>query len=425
MSKDTSHKLRYAIFILTVVVTIILNNIIVQHNIDLQLSDAKVINMAGRQRMLSQRIAKEILLKDGLSGDESKDELKVLVSEWENTHNLLKSGDAGIENTTQVDSLFQQLEPYYSQILQASETTLKAIETYPSGKAKEYVLNSESHFLKIMDQIVMEYQKSAETKLKKTKNIVLLLSCISILVLLGEFIFIILPFFNRLNEKNRDLAQSNARLSDFAHITSHNLLGPISNLNSLLHIYKIVPEEEKEEVMDKFKKVTDELNLTMTTMVETLRTQNNNHKKILPIVLDKVLSKTKKLMASELEHNHARIKTDFELHTITFNRFYMENIFKNLISNSIKFKAPDRAPEIHIRSMKIKNRPTLIFKDNGLGIDMERQGHKLFGLFKTFHRNKNARGIGLFMVRTQIEALGGTISATSKVNEGTTFTITF
>ncbi|MBT1704789.1 ATP-binding protein [Chryseosolibacter indicus] len=103
----------------------------------------------------------------------------------------------------------------------------------------------------------------------------------------------------------------------------------------------------------------------------------------------------------------------------------MESIFQNLLSNALKYRSAERKTRIHFESKTIENFIALRVSDNEQGIDMERFGDKLFGLHKTFHEHKEARGVGLFLIKTQIEAMGGFIKAESKVNEGTTFTIKF
>ena len=72
-----------------------------------------------------------------------------------------------------------------------------------------------------------------------------------------------------------------------------------------------------------------------------------------------------------------------------------------------------------------EGRTQLIVADNGLGIDLKKHGHKLFGLNKVFHRHKDSKGVGLYIVKNQIISLKGTISCLSEVNIGSTFTITF
>ena len=95
------------------------------------------------------------------------------------------------------------------------------------------------------------------------------------------------------------------------------------------------------------------------------------------------------------------------------------------MSNAIKYRSPSRQLQLHISSRIINNKTELRVGDNGLGIDMERFGEKLFGLHKTFHDNKEARGVGLFLTKTQVEAMGGTVAAESEVDKGTTFIIRF
>jgi light-regulated signal transduction histidine kinase (bacteriophytochrome) len=99
----------------------------------------------------------------------------------------------------------------------------------------------------------------------------------------------------------------------------------------------------------------------------------------------------------------------------------MESILLNLLSNSIRYRAPDRIAQIHFRTEIINNEILLIATDNGLGIDLKKYRHKLFGLNNTFHRHPDSKGVGLFMTKTQIEAVGGSVTVESEVNKGTNF----
>ena len=108
-----------------------------------------------------------------------------------------------------------------------------------------------------------------------------------------------------------------------------------------------------------------------------------------------------------------------------FPKSYIESIFLNLISNSIKYRSYNRVPSIEIKSIIENDATVLLFSDNGIGLDLEKNGHKLFGLNKTFHRGRDSKGFGLYITKTQIEAMGGKISATSEVNKGATFKINF
>ena len=104
---------------------------------------------------------------------------------------------------------------------------------------------------------------------------------------------------------------------------------------------------------------------------------------------------------------------------------YLDSIILNLISNAVKYRSPNRKPLIIINAVKSKEGVLLSISDNGLGIDLEKYGDKIFGMYKTFHDNKESRGLGLYMTKRQIEIMGGTINVESQVGKGTTFKIEF
>ncbi|SHF32405.1 PAS domain S-box-containing protein [Arenibacter palladensis] len=226
----------------------------------------------------------------------------------------------------------------------------------------------------------------------------------------------------------KKLVAQNTKLADFTQITSHNLRAPVSNLNSLLGFYKLAQsEEEREDLFQKFESVIDHLTLTLNTLVEALNIRkNNNEDRLEEIEFNSVMVKTQEILAGEIMGTGAVIKSDFsKLPYIAYNKIYLESIFLNLVGNALKYRSADRVPEIYVSSGIENGKKFLKVTDNGQGINLKRHGHKLFGLNKVFHRHPDARGIGLFMTKTQIEAHGGSISAESEVNVGTTFNINF
>jgi signal transduction histidine kinase len=131
-------------------------------------------------------------------------------------------------------------------------------------------------------------------------------------------------------------------------------------------------------------------------------------------------------MDFDILHNNAKFEFDLEsAPVISFPVKYMNSVLQNLISNAIKYRSLERDPLIKIKTQRIDNEVELIISDNGLGIDIERYKDQVFKIGKIFHRHPNAKGYGLFMTKTQIEAMGGSIGIESKLNEGTTFKITF
>lgn len=235
----------------------------------------------------------------------------------------------------------------------------------------------------------------------------------------------ILEANRKLKESTDRLAIQNQQLAEFNHITSHNLRAPVSNLNSLLHLYKEEEGAERKELLfEKFETVIAHLTLTLNTLIESLKVKNSAVKHTENISLGSILKKTKEILAAELLNTEAQIIADFEeVPNITYHKIYIESIFLNLMGNAIKYRSEDRAPKLEIRSYKQNGSTMLSFKDNGLGIDLKRHGHKIFGLNKVFHRHPDAKGIGLFLTKAQVEAMGGSISVESEVDVGSTFTI--
>ncbi|MCL5246266.1 PAS domain S-box protein [Cellulophaga sp. 20_2_10] len=236
----------------------------------------------------------------------------------------------------------------------------------------------------------------------------------------------ILKSKERLEVLTDNLLNKNRQLADFAHITSHNLRAPVSNLNSLLGFYNTSEDEEDKAILfEKFEIVVGHLTETLDTLVEALKTSNGAPTELKKLKFEDALLKTTEILTGEIRETGAIIKSDFsKVPTILYSKVYLESIFLNLVSNALKYRSPDRIPEITLKSFLVKNRVTLTIADNGLGIDLERHGHKLFGLNKVFHRHPQAKGIGLFMTKVQIESLGGIITAESTVNKGTTFILT-
>lgn len=219
----------------------------------------------------------------------------------------------------------------------------------------------------------------------------------------------------------------NKKLGDFAHIASHNLRAPVSNLTTLVRMYNQMEDtSEKEVLFQNFEKVVSHLSSTLNDLIDTLKIQEDFDQIREKISFEEVLNKTLELIIGQIKETQTTVEFDFtETPSIRYHRPYLESIFLNLITNAIKYRSPDRQPLIKIHSGLIGKTPFLKIEDNGLGINLKRHGHKIFGLHKTFHRHKEAKGVGLFMTRTQVEAMGGNISVDSEEGKGTCFTIIF
>lgn len=239
---------------------------------------------------------------------------------------------------------------------------------------------------------------------------------------------------NNLKETKKDLEiiadklnSQNKQLLNFAHIISHNLRAPVANLNLLVHFYKeSTTQMEKEELWENFETVIGHLNTTLDELLETLKIQEDIAKERELLSFEKTFNTVKETLIGQIKETNAIIRSDFtKAREIVYPKIYLESIMLNLISNALKYKSPQRAPEIIIKSDNVNGEVILSVQDNGLGIDLARHSGNLFGLRQTFHRHSEAKGVGLFLTKTQVETMGGEISAESEVDKGTTFKIKF
>ena len=229
----------------------------------------------------------------------------------------------------------------------------------------------------------------------------------------------------QLEEFNHHLENKNRQLSSFAHIASHNLRAPVSNLVALKDFYnENIDLEDKAMLFSKVEIVIGHLDETLNELIESVKIQGNKDIIHDSIIFEAVFDKTLAILDTQILVSKAVITSDFsEVPIASYPKLYIESILLNLLSNAIRYSAPDRIPRIHFYTEMKNNEILLIAKDNGLGIDLKKHGHKLFGLNNTFHRHPDSKGVGLFMTKTQIEAVGGAITVESEVDKGTTFNI--
>lgn len=226
----------------------------------------------------------------------------------------------------------------------------------------------------------------------------------------------------------RELTQNNKDLKQFSYITSHNLRAPLSNLIGLLNLVEDIPIEnlELQEILSGFNKSTHLLNDTINDLVKVIVIKDNPSIKKEAVFIQKIFENVFGQLNFQIELHKPIIKLDFEkVSIININKAYMESILLNLLTNSIKYKSENRKLKITITTHEIDDTVVLIFKDNGIGIDLVRNRDKVFGLYQRFHNYPDSKGLGLYLVKSQVETMGGTIEIESEVNKGTTFTLTF
>ncbi|ESU26553.1 signal transduction histidine kinase [Flavobacterium limnosediminis JC2902] len=230
-----------------------------------------------------------------------------------------------------------------------------------------------------------------------------------------------------LNNSLTLVTEQNKRLLNFSHIVSHNLRSHTSNIQSLINLIEMSEdEEEKKELLVLLKSVSEALNETMDNLNEVVSIQTDINPVIEELNLNKFINRTLEVLRNQIVKNNAEIINNISDEVnVNFNPAYLESVLLNFISNSIRYKHPDRDPKIELSSHTEENFKVLEIKDNGIGIDLNKNGDKLFGMYKTFTNNPESRGIGLFITKNQIDTMKGKIEVESKLNEGTTFKIYF
>ncbi|WP_247235630.1 PAS domain S-box protein [Telluribacter sp. SYSU D00476] len=225
----------------------------------------------------------------------------------------------------------------------------------------------------------------------------------------------------------RQLTQKNHDQEQFAYITSHNLRAPLSNLLGLLSLVDCIPTEnaELDEILKGFRASTMALNNTVNDLINILiikgKPVQNRELISLRSIYDKVCQQ---LNMSMEEVGACIIFDDSEVPAVVFDKLYLESIFMNLLSNSIKYRSFNRRLSISISTKNEGDSVRLIFSDNGIGIDLARYRERLFGFNQRFHDRPDSKGFGLYLVKSQVESMGGSIEVESQVEVGTTFTIT-
>ncbi|MBS1490705.1 MAG: hypothetical protein JSS93_09265 [Bacteroidetes bacterium] len=226
-----------------------------------------------------------------------------------------------------------------------------------------------------------------------------------------------------LKKTNEELIRSNNNLQQFSYVVSHNLRGPIARLLGLTAILKSLPPgEEQNKFVDLTHRSSTDLDQIVTDLskIINLKGSINSFESVnLKAEFDMAMQQN----AIPEEYKNC-VSADFvgltSLHSV---KAFIQSIFYNLLNNAYKYRSPDRLLKISVSVKKVNSQAEISVSDNGLGIDLTRHRDAMFKLFKRFHLNADGRGLGLYLVKEQVEALGGTIDVQSQPDVGTTFFI--
>jgi PAS domain S-box-containing protein len=225
----------------------------------------------------------------------------------------------------------------------------------------------------------------------------------------------------------QELTRNNKDLKQFSYITSHNLRAPLSNLTGLLNLidHVLIENEDLEEIINGFKTSTHLLNETVNDLSKAITIKDSSTIQNEELQIQDIFKNILKQLNLSLETIKPTLNINYgNVSTINTNKIYLESILLNLFTNSLKFRSKNRDLVIDITISEADQIISINFKDNGIGIDLERHKNKIFGLYQRFHDYPDSKGLGLFLVKSQIETMGGTIKIQSEVEKGTEFTLT-
>lgn len=225
-----------------------------------------------------------------------------------------------------------------------------------------------------------------------------------------------------------ELTQNNSDLRQFSYITSHNLRAPLSNLLGIIKLLdlSLVTDDTNSLLLKNFEECTLQLNDTVNDLINVLIIKNNVNAKKETLDMQEIFKRVFNSIQTTIDRSDVQLEVDFsEANEVQFNRTYLESILLNLLTNAVKYSSPKRQPVIKIYTKNAPEGVKLFFSDNGLGIDLKRYKDRIFGLYQRFHDHADSKGLGLYIVNSQIRVMGGEIDIESEVDKGTTFIITF
>ncbi|MFZ6000562.1 MAG: sensor histidine kinase [Bacteroidota bacterium] len=229
-----------------------------------------------------------------------------------------------------------------------------------------------------------------------------------------------------LRQTNAELVERNSRLEQFSYIISHNLRAPLARVQGLADLMnKTMNDEEKKHILDLLVQSSLDLDSVIRDLSLILSIQKSNTQILTPVSLTAICRKVADDLRPEVERVGATIELELSSDSFPSLAPYVETVVYNLVSNAIKYRDPERPLKIKLKSNRVDHQIQLMISDNGLGINLHDFRDQIFNLYKRFHLHVEGKGVGLYLVKTQMEALGGKIEVDSEVNKGTVFTLYF
>ncbi|MBC3542075.1 PAS domain-containing protein [Rufibacter sediminis] len=232
-----------------------------------------------------------------------------------------------------------------------------------------------------------------------------------------------------MEQTNRELRSINEDLDSFVYTASHDLKLPIINMAGIFQALTQTAtfhDPDAQLLISMFNRSLKQINATISDLAEIVKVQKEIDAHQEEIILSELVGEVQLSIQDLIQSSGALITCDFtQASCLVYSRVNLKSIFYNLISNAVKYRSPERAPVVHLQTQQQPGYVVLTVQDNGMGLDMEKHGSKMFQMFKRFHNHVDGSGLGLYILNRIIQKNGGRIEVASQVNEGTTFTIYF